>query len=136
VLGKEQQHRMVLQLSTRRYVPEAAIRLSTMRRTTTMTRYVSPLSLQGLPLLTKAIGDNDYSVRIAGMGCGRILAKTIADGEVAWLWTITAPYVPLELQPSHGTAPSLEEAKTAFRVKFDQWLEWAKSLGHDVVWQD
>jgi hypothetical protein len=64
-----------------------------------------------------------------------ITAKRMAGGEVVWFWTITAPYVPVELQPSNGTVASLGEAKAACRVKFDKGLECAKGLGHDVMWR-
>jgi hypothetical protein len=91
-----------------------------------MSRYIDPKSLDGLPLVTHAIGHDVYSVNIAGLQCGRITANLVAGGDVVWHWTITAPYLPEDLQPSHGNAATLYEAKAAFREKFDKWLEWAK----------
>ena len=51
-----------------------------------------------------------------------------------WTWSITGVYVPQDLQPSHGTAETPEEAKAAFKAKYDAWLAWAVELDHDVVW--
>ncbi len=36
--------------------------------------------------------------------------------------------------PSAGDTESLEEAKVAFRAKFNAWLTWAKELQHAVTW--
>ncbi len=43
----------------------------------------------------------------------------------SWLWTITGPYIPPELQPSQGREDTLSKAKAAFRAKFDSWSSWA-----------
>ena len=100
----------------------------------TMSLYIEPATLEGQPLILKAMAPDDYSVRVLERFAGRIMAKPVSGGRVVWFWTVTGPYVPSHLQPSHGEAESLDEAKAAFRAKFDAWLAWAKDLQHPVVW--
>jgi hypothetical protein len=101
-----------------------------------MVAYVDPASLKDVPLMLKQLADGDFSVRVAGRLAGRIMAKPLAGQHEVWFWTITGPYIPLDLQPSSGDAETIEEAKEAFRAKFDRWQEWAETLGHDVVWNE
>lgn len=84
--------------------------------------------------MLKAIADGDYSVRIKEHVAGRIMAKPLSGNRVVWFWTITGPYVPLELLPSSGDADTVEQAKSEFRAKFDAWLVWAEQLQHPVLW--
>ena len=99
-----------------------------------MTLYLDPATLEGQQLTLQAIGADDYSVRVLDHLAGRIMAKPLAGGRVVWFWTLTGPYLPVDLQPSSGEAETLLEAKAAFRAKFDAWLAWAKELGHSVAW--
>jgi hypothetical protein len=96
--------------------------------------YVDPATLKDEPLILKRIGEGDYSVRAINRVAGRIMLKSVSGSRAVWLWTVTGPYIPSELQPSHGDADSLEDAMAAFRSKFNRWREWAETLGHDVVW--
>lgn len=99
-----------------------------------MSLYIDPASLEGQQLVLKPIGAADYSVRILDRRAGRIMLRQVAGNRVAWFWTVTGPYIPADMQPSHGEADTLREAKVAFRAKFDAWLTWAKELGHPVMW--
>lgn len=99
-----------------------------------MSLYIEPATLEGQPLILKAMAPDDYGVNVLDRQAGRIMAKPLSGRRVVWFWTVTGPYIPSHLQPSHGEADSLEEAKAAFRAKFDAWLAWAKGLQHPVVW--
>ena len=99
-----------------------------------MSRYVDPATLEGQPLILKVIGAQDYSVRVLDRVAGRITIKPLSGGRTVWFWTVTGPYLPGHLRPGDGDADTLEEAKAAFRAKFDAWLAWAKDLQHPVVW--
>jgi hypothetical protein len=101
-----------------------------------MPAYIDPASLKDVPLMLKQLADDDFSVRVAGRLAGRIMAKPVAGQREVWFWTITGPCIPMDLQPSSGDAETIEEAKEAFRAKFDRWREWAETLGHDVVWNE
>jgi len=96
--------------------------------------YLDPATLEGQHLLLKETAVGDYSVSILDHRAGRIMLKPVSGGREVWFWTITGPYIPTDLQPSHGDADTLLEAKSAFRAKFDAWLVWAKELGHPVMW--
>lgn len=96
--------------------------------------YLDPTTLEGQPLLLKTARNNDYTVRVLDHLAGRIMARPISGGRKIWFWTVTGPYLPLHLQPSSGEADTLEEAKAAFRAKFESWLAWATELGHPVAW--
>ena len=96
--------------------------------------YVDPADLEGQQLTLKPVGAADYSVHIFEYTAGRIMLRPAPGNRVVWLWTITGPYMPAHLQPSHGEAETLKEAKIAFRAKFDSWLAWAKELQHPVAW--
>jgi hypothetical protein len=98
-----------------------------------MIDYVDPSTLQGHPLILKRIGENDYSVRVLGRKAGRITLQQVTGGH-KWLWTITGTYLPEEMRPGHGHVDSFEEAKAAFRKRYELWLQWAVGLGHNVVW--
>lgn len=99
-----------------------------------MPLYVDPATLDGQQLLLHRINTDDYSVRVLGLVVGRVMVRLGAGGRVVWFWTLTGPYLPVDLQPSSGEAETLLEAKAAFRAKFDTWLAWAKDLGHPVAW--
>ena len=99
-----------------------------------MPTYVDPAAFEGQPLILKRIGAEDYSVRVNDMVAGRIMAQPRSGGRLVWFWTVTGPYLPDQLRPSHGEAESLEDAKAAFRAKFDKWLAWAALLQHQVMW--
>lgn len=98
---------------------------------------INPQKFAGKPLLlikTTSDSVNDYSIRCAGRRVGRIMRTDLAGGAESWLWTVTGPYLPEELRPSDGRAGSLAEAKAAFRLKFDAWLQWAISRGEPAAW--
>lgn len=99
-----------------------------------MPSYVDPADFEAAPLMLKRIGADDYAVTVAGRGAGRILAGTGPGMSVIWTWTVTGPYVPPALQPAHGRVESLDEAKAAFRAKFEAWLVWARTIGRPVAW--
>jgi hypothetical protein len=89
------------------------------------------------PLLLKTTyegAENDHAIHCAGHLIGRIMLTPMSGGAEIWLWTITGPYLPPELQPSHGRADTLAEAKKAFREKFDAWLAWALEQAGPVPW--
>lgn len=99
-----------------------------------MPQYINPAALEGQQLTLHAVGADDYSVRILDHAAGRIMAKPLSGSHMVWFWTLTGPYLPVDMQPSHGEAETLIEAKAAFRAKFDTWLAWARELGHPVAW--
>lgn len=53
-------------------------------RTTVETRRFS-----GLPLVTGASAEDDYSVSIDSMRAGRIMRQARSFGQTVWLWTVT-----------------------------------------------
>lgn len=99
-----------------------------------MPLYLDPATLEGQQLTLHAIGADDYSVKVLDHVAGRIMVKPLAGGRVVWFWTITGPFIPADLLPSHGEAGTLLEAKAEFRAKFDAWLAWAKMLEQPVMW--
>ncbi|MFN0191860.1 MAG: hypothetical protein ACKVP5_07760 [Aestuariivirga sp.] len=78
-----------------------------------------------VPLLPKRLADDDFAVMAGEFLAGRIMRKSKAFGESVWLWTVTGPYLPPQLQPGHGEADNLDAARAAFRAKFDAWRVWA-----------
>ena len=98
-----------------------------------MPPYVDPLSLRCEPLKWKRIADADYSVMVKDLRVGRIFASLARGMVMMWEWTITGPYIPMDLQPSNGREESLDAAKAAFKAKFEAWQSWAEALGHDVL---
>src|SRR4051794_3419466 len=96
--------------------------------------YLDPTTLESEPLLLTALRDNDYSVRVMDHIAGRIITRQVSGASEVWLWTVTGPYLPLHLQPSSGESDGIDEAKRAFREKFDAWLAWASELAHPVAW--
>lgn len=99
-----------------------------------MPQYIDPATLDGQQLTLHAVGTDDYSVRILDHAADRIMVKSLSGGRVVWFWTLTGPYLPVDMQPSHGEAETLLEAKAAFRAKFDAWLAWATALQQPVMW--
>jgi hypothetical protein len=99
-----------------------------------MPLYIDPNTLEGQQLVLHAIGSEEYSVQVADHIGGGIIAKPMSGGGVVWFWTITGPYLPIDMRPSHGEADTLLQAKAAFRAKYDRWLAWARDLGRPVDW--
>ena len=95
---------------------------------------VEPGRFAGVPLITKANAENDYTVLCDGLRAGRIMFTPIANGASIWLWTITGPALVQANLSSSGNAPSLAEARQAFRERFDQWLAWALAADVAVHW--
>lgn len=95
---------------------------------------VDPRTFEDHPLVLKTVADDDFSVLCAGRLVGRIMRSDIAGGAESWLWTVTGPYLPEALRPSDGRAGSLEEAKVAFRAKFDVWRAWALEQAGPASW--
>jgi hypothetical protein len=50
---------------------------------------VDPRRFTGLPLITKATAEDDYSVLIDGLRAGRIMRQPRAFGQTVWFWTVT-----------------------------------------------
>lgn len=99
-----------------------------------MPTYVDPASLRDEPLRLKRQADADYSVMIKDLRAGRIFAGMAPGMVMMWEWTITGPYVPDSLQPSHGREESLDAAKVAFKARFEAWQAWAEGLEQMVIW--
>lgn len=97
---------------------------------------IDPRTLGQHPLILKPAdgGGRDFTVLCAGHLVGRIMRSDLTGGAESWLWTVTGPYLPEALRPSDGRAGSLEEAKAAFRAKFDGWSSWALEQGGPVLW--
>ncbi len=95
---------------------------------------IEPSRFRGLPLITKATAENDFSVMCDGLGVGRILLTPIANGAAVWFWTITGPALVQAGLSSSGQADSLEAARQAFRTRFDEWLAWALAADVAVRW--
>ena len=96
-----------------------------------------PQKFTDQPLLLKTTyegAENDHAIHCAGHLVGRIMLTPMSGGAESWLWTMTGPYIPPELQPSQGRADTLAEAKVAFREKFDAWLTWALEQAGPVPW--
>ena len=96
--------------------------------------YVNTASLRDEPLRLKRRADADYSVMVKDLRAGRIVAGMTPGMVMMWEWTITGPYIPVELQPSNGREETLNAAKIAFKAKFEAWQAWAEGFGHDVIW--
>ncbi len=90
--------------------------------------------LHGKPLILRRIGEDDYSVRVADLSVGRIMLKPVSGGSAVWLWSITGPYMPPQLQPSSGDAGSLDDAKTMIKSKWLSWMFYAASRGGEAEW--
>lgn len=95
---------------------------------------IEPSRLVGQPLVTQVRAENDYTVSIDGLTAGRIMLQPIANGATTWLWTITGPALVQAGLSSSGNAATLAEARQAFRVQFDLWLEWALAADAAVRW--
>jgi hypothetical protein len=80
-------------------------------------------------LSLRPIGENDYSVIREGRAIGRIRLADERPGNETWDWAINPP-LPI---PSWGVgrAPSLDEAKTAFR---SAWVQFCETLTpHEIA---
>ena len=99
-----------------------------------MPHYVDPAIFEGQPLFLKRISEGNYAVIVRDMIAGRIICRARSFGQRVWFWSVTEPYLPDQLRPSNGEADSLDDARKAFREKFDRWLAWAVPLQHMTVW--
>jgi hypothetical protein len=97
---------------------------------------VDPRRFTGLPLVTKAIAEDDYIVLIDGIRAGRIMRQARSFGNTVWLWTVTGPALVQAGLTSSGEADTLDEAKLAFREAFDRWLDWALAADVAVHWME
>ena len=77
---------------------------------------------------------DDFVVLVDGLSAGRIMCSARSFGEIVWFWSITGPYVPPELQPARGDCATIDEAKAAFRAKFEAWRRWAQGEGRAATW--
>jgi len=70
-------------------------------------------------LALRPIGENDYTVMRDSRPIGRVRLSDERAGHEAWNWSITVP-LPI---PSFcmGSAPSMDAAKTAFRVAWEEF---------------
>lgn len=99
-----------------------------------MTITVEPARFTGLPLLTRAVAENDYNVLCDGLKVGRIMLRAVANSEMRWFWTITGPSMVQASLSSAGEAEDLDAAKKVFREQFDAWLSWALAADVAVYW--
>ena len=95
---------------------------------------VEVASLMAQPLMLRRIAEDDYTVRCGALTVGRIMLKPLSGSRAMWLWSVTGPYLPPELQPGSGDAESLEEAKAALKARFDAWLHHAAVRGGEGHW--
>jgi len=77
---------------------------------------------------------NDFRVMIDGLTAGRVMQVKLSHGVVKWLWTVTSPYLPPELQPGNGQEETLEQAQEAFKAKFWQWHGSALAHRTEAHW--
>jgi hypothetical protein len=94
----------------------------------------SDIVRDALKLILKRIAKDDHAVLYGNRSAGRIMLKLKTFGQSVWLWTITGPYVPAQLQPSHGEAQTLEDAKLAFKGKFEAVIALGEREGKAIVW--
>ena len=87
-----------------------------------------------MQLTLKKIGQDDYAVMAGNRCAGRIMRKPKAFGVAVWFWTITGLYAPAQLLPSDGEAESLENAKAAFKAKWQALHDWAEKSGLEPRW--
>jgi hypothetical protein len=93
------------------------------------------LVLVTAPALTlKRAAAYDYVVMFGNRCAGRIMLKPKAFGASVWLWTITGPYVSPTMQPSHGEADNLEDAKVSFKSKWQALSNSAAKSGLELRW--
>jgi putative SOS response-associated peptidase YedK len=85
-------------------------------------------------LVSHCIAKDDYAVNVRDLPAGRIRRDVKSGNRMTWLWTVTGPYVPPELQPGHGEAETLSGAKLMFRAKFDSWMAYAETPESKRVW--
>lgn len=95
---------------------------------------IDPHRLVGVPLMSKATAEHDYSILIDGLTAGRIMLRPAAFGASRWFWTITGPLLVHAGLSSSGEAETIEEAWAAFRETFDRWLAWALEAPVPVSW--
>jgi len=62
---------------------------------------------------------DDFVILVDGEPAGRIMKVQRSFGRVAWFWTLR-DLVPPGLGVGHGDADTLEDAKTAFRSKYER----------------
>ena len=95
-----------------------------------------PQIFVGQSLQLKGGDEDDYCVTIAGHASGRIFRTMRSASQHVWLWTVTGPYLPGAELNGNGDSPDLTGAKTAFRVTFDAWLQWALQQNALIVWHE
>jgi len=95
---------------------------------------VDPRRFTAVPLITKALARNDYSVLMDGLNAGRIMLQPRSSGQHVWLWTITGPILLHAGLHSSGEADTLEEARQALREAFVRWHNWALTCDVPVHW--
>lgn len=97
---------------------------------------IDPHRFTGLPLMSKATAQDDYSIFIDGLQAGRIMRQARAFGNETWFWTITGPALVQAGMTSSGEAETLDAARQAFRERFDEWLTWATAASGRIYWND
>jgi hypothetical protein len=70
---------------------------------------------------------DEHHVMHGGLRVGRIYKrKSVIRSETQWLWSFNASIIgPEGIRPT-GLAGTLEDAKAALNVYWEQWLSWAK----------
>ena len=104
-----------------------------------MLLHVNPQRFEGKPLLLKQAAPDDYNILADGLLAGRIMQITRGARKLVWGWSLTGPYcnAPDCIMTSHAQADSLEDAKTAVKAAFLEWLNWAKvatTRGENIAW--
>ena len=97
-----------------------------------MTNFIDPARFTDKTFTYRAIGMDDFSLRIDGLEAGRLMRMTLSFQRVVWFWTLTGPYMPPELQPTNGECETMEEAQEALKAKFWSWHRWALNGGKAV----
>jgi hypothetical protein len=70
---------------------------------------------------------DEYHVMHGALRVGRIYKrKSVIRAETQWLWSFNAAIIGPEGARPTGLAGTLEDAKAALKVYWDQWLGWAK----------
>lgn len=99
-----------------------------------MTLTIEPGRFVGQPLIMRRAAENDFTVMVDGLRAGRIMLREVANGRLHWFWTVTGPGLVQANINSSGEADTLDDAKAAFRDRFDAWLSWAIKADVAVYW--
>ena len=97
-----------------------------------MTTFIDPARFTDKSFTRRTRATDDYAIMIDGMVAGRLMRQALSFQRVVWFWSVTGPYMPPELQPTHGECETMEDAQEAFKAKFWSWHRWATIAGKTV----